>query len=760
MSDFFSREELLGGLPARQASMVLFAIKSRTAYLMAQSRQAAARFTPSKTAELRERDFLEALAQGRDLPLRPVIQDLERYAPEWAALVPDNPGVKAAIAHMLAKEYIFTYQHTPRLRQALSLEDAAVKEAYQRYYNQPLQSIYSPKIPLKERWRWLWAGLARWLEELPPFWTAFALTLTETVGASILALPIALAGVGPPAGVVLLLVFGLINILTIAGVVEAITRNGNMRYGQAFFGRLVGDYLGSLGTLILTVALLLLIFLVLIAFYAGVATTLAQASGVPAVVWAALLFLITFYFLRRESLDVTIASALVIGAVNIGLIIILSLLALPHLRLENLLYTPMTFAGGPSFGPNILELIFGVVLAAYFGHTSAGLMAKAVLRRDPGGGALLWGNVAAMAVAMGLYILWVVAVNGAIAPVVLAATSGTALIPLAAVVGPSVYVFGSIFVVLGMGMGTIQYSLALFHQVREWLPTRPRLMATSPTVTGLGQRAWDMALSKEGRFWIGVMPVALVFLPIVWLLLTQQESFTGPLAFVGVITVPVLGGIFPMLMLAASRRKGDYVPGSVWHFLGQPLVIASIYIIFLASLFLHGLIIWQNPLQRVSALVVGALMIGVIFIFSRRGAFARRAVVELRVDQISGGQAVFNIVVEGKWLPAEVCLSYQSDEQHLQAATGEVPNFYALRSIKFDLPAMPARELKVWLHQLTPEGDSEALPANVEIQWADQEQEFDLSSADGQVVLPINGEACQVGVTFGSKSVSDLLTSL
>jgi hypothetical protein len=135
-------------------------------------------------------------------------------------------------------------------------------------------------------------------------------------------------------------------------------------------------------------------------------------------------------------------------------------------------------------------------------------------------------------------------------------------------------------------------------------------------------------------------------------------------------------------------------------------------------------------------------------------------VVELRVEQNSGGLAVFNVVVEGKWLPAEVCLSYQSNEQHLQAATGEVPNFSALRSIEFDLPATPARELKVWLHQVTPEGDSEGLPAQVEIQCGDQKQEFDLSSADGQVVLPINGEACRIGVTFAGKSVSDLLASL
>jgi signal transduction histidine kinase len=118
---------------------------------------------------------------------------------------------------MLAQEYTFTSQHTPRLGQALSLEDAAVKEkeVYQRSYTQPLQTIYSPKIPLREHLRWLWAGLVRWLEGLSPFWIAFALTLAETVGATILVLPIALAGFGPLAGVVLLLVLGLINILII-----------------------------------------------------------------------------------------------------------------------------------------------------------------------------------------------------------------------------------------------------------------------------------------------------------------------------------------------------------------------------------------------------------------------------------------------------------------------------------------------------------------------------------------------------------------
>jgi hypothetical protein len=306
MSDFFSREELLNGLPAHRAGAILFAIESRAAYLAAQSRQAAACYVLPRTAEAREQAFLQALAQGRDLPFQPRIQDLERYAPQWAALAPDNPGVQATIAHLLAQKYTFTSQRVPALRQALGLDDEAVQAAFRRNYDQPLQTIFASSLSPKEQLRWRWASLAQRLETLPPFWTAYALTVTETVGASILALPIALAGVGPIAGVIQLLVLGLVNILTITSNAEAITRNGKIRYGSSFLGRLVDDYLGKTGMFVLSVTLLVMITFSLTAFYIGVASTLTDATGGPAMLWAAVLFLIGFYFLRRESLDATI----------------------------------------------------------------------------------------------------------------------------------------------------------------------------------------------------------------------------------------------------------------------------------------------------------------------------------------------------------------------------------------------------------------------------------------------------------------------
>ncbi len=747
MSDFFSREELLEGLPARRAGTILFAIESRTAHLMAQSRQAAARYVPPKTAEAHEQAFLQALAQGRDLPLQPTIQDLERYAPQWAALTPDNPGVQAAIAHLLAQEYTFTSQRVPALRQALGLDDEAVQAAYRREYDQPLQTIFASSLSLKEQLRWRWAGLAQRLENLPPFWTAYALTVTETIGAGILALPIALAGVGPIAGVMLLLVLGLVNILTITGNAEAITRNGNMRYGSSFLGRLVDDYLGKTGMVVLSVALLVKITFSLNAFYFGVATTLADTAGGSPMLWAALLFIAGFYFLRRESLDATIASALVIGAVNIALILIISFLTLPHVRLENLQYVNVPLITGEPLDTSIFALIFGVMLAAYFGHTSAANAAKVVLRRDPTGKALLWGNTAALATAMGLYILWVVAVNGSIAPDVLAATSGTVLTPLADVVGPVVIVLGTLFVVLGMGMITIHFSLALFNQIREWLPAQLPLDESSSSL-GMIQKIRSRLLSRSGRFWIGILPVALIFVWVEWLIFTGQGSFIGPLAFQGVITLPVLAGIFPMLMLAASRRKGDYVPGWVWRFLGHPVVVVGIYVIFMASIVLHGLFIWSDPLPRLAALLVAGILLGVTAVMIRQGVFTPRTVVELRANQDRHKPAAFTITGIGKPLPADVYLNYQAGEQHLLAAAGDIPNFETLQSIAFQLPPTPAKELKVWVHQLTPEDFSEILPARVSIRQGQEKQDFEVTSPGGQVVLPLDGHTCQLKITL------------
>ena len=79
--ELLSPESVLEGLfggHEKRASTLLAAIESRTAYLAAQSRQAMELFLTEEAAEEREVAFLEALALGREPPVRPTIQDLQR----------------------------------------------------------------------------------------------------------------------------------------------------------------------------------------------------------------------------------------------------------------------------------------------------------------------------------------------------------------------------------------------------------------------------------------------------------------------------------------------------------------------------------------------------------------------------------------------------------------------------------------------------------------------------------------------------------
>jgi amino acid permease len=490
----FSRERILGGSPPnRRAHTILFQIESRTAHLVVQSRQVMERFLTEKTAQERDMAFIEAFALGRNLPLKPTIQDLERYAPQWADLVPDRIEMRAAIAHQLAAKYDFTAVTVPGLRQALSLDSQPVQKAYHRFYDAPLDSIYAAETTALDRLRWAWNRLAAWLEGLPPFWSVFALTLTETVGASVLALPIALASIGPLPGIVLLLVFGLANVLTVAYMAETASRSSDIRYGHGFMGQMVAEYLGRIGSVLLSLGVLVLCLFAILAFYIGFATTLTAATGIPAWVWVIFLFGLGLYFVTRGSLNATVTLALVVGAINLLMLLVLTLLTIPYITLENLTFVHLPFVGGQDFDVSLLELVFGIILAAFFGHLSVPNSARMVLRQDPSGGALVRGAMAAQAVAIVINSLWVLAVNGAISPERLANESGTSLIPLAATAGPSVYIFGTVFVVLGLGIVSIHLSLALYNLTREWLPQREGQIIILP------RRQGRLRLSLPGK---------------------------------------------------------------------------------------------------------------------------------------------------------------------------------------------------------------------------------------------------------------------
>jgi hypothetical protein len=64
----------------------------------------------------------------------------------------------------------------------------------------------------------------------------------------------------------------------------------------------------------------------------------------------------------------------------------------------------------------------------------------------------------------------------------------------------------------------------------------------------------------------------------------------------------------------------------------------------------------------------------------RRGVFASRVVIEVRADERQRQQAHFNVIAQGQPLTANVRLTYAHNQQHLQAASGDIPDFKNLQA--------------------------------------------------------------------------------
>jgi len=254
------------------------------------------------------------------------------------------------------------------------------------------------------------------------------------------------------------------------------------------------------------------------------------------------------------------------------------------------------------------------------------------------------------------------------------------------------------------------------------------------------KRVKELVQGESARSWLAITPLLLIFLVVEWLLVNKLVSFSQVLSFVGVVAITVMAGAFPVLLLLASRRKGENVPRLILHFLGNPLVAGVIYLVAVSILFLHGLFIWQNAFQRLVAILVGVVVLVMTYLMVRKGAFARRVVIEVRQDPAATGQAegIFMVTDSGqRATQARVELGYADGERIFQAASGVIPQFSGLYSAKFHLTGTRAQELRVWLHRVTSDGQSEHLPALVKVSSGKAIREFHVDGVGKQFVFPL-----------------------
>lgn len=937
---FLDREQLLGGSPGKRATTLLFLIETRTMRLADQSRRRLVPALTEASAEERALEFVEAFALAREEVVRPSVYELERQASKWASLVPDIARLRAALARTLGGRYRLTPRVAPAVCGALGVDRPDVQAAFQDLYGEPLGTIFAARLSIAERARWAWTALARRLEGLPGFWIAYLLTVSEMVGTTVLAMPIAFATLGPLPAIAVLVAIGLVNVLTVALMAEAVVRTGPLRYANSYLGRLYESNLGRLGAAPASAMLALVSFLWISICYLAIGTTLGSATPVPAAIWIALLFAIMLVYLRRGSLGATIATAIAVGVVSVALILAITLIGLAHVQGTNLLDEEVPYVNG-QFDASVVALVFGVALMGYFGHVSTVTCASMVLERDPDGRSLIRGCVAAQLTAIVVYSLFVVAVVGAVGASELTGASDTPIPALAAVAGPAVTVFGSVLVIISGGMGSVMEGLVLSWLVRERLPAgRPRIVVlpkrrarlvfrarrdhlgvgvvyagrgpggarfsveveqagalehrdltvakraelvtagrhrlavevlaaddrrarvavtstlrmsyegeldspgldlgellessdaeaaltawlvrsgestpaeiaagtgasegeTAELLAGLTsrglvserqtpvgprfsvlmasrrgrssdvwaaltdgagdggadrsppetRRSFEMLLgSKSARLVLSALPATAAFVIAEWLVIAEVGSFAGLVGFLGVITASLVCGLYPVLLVVASRRTGEYRPDRVRAFAAHPVVLVLVYVFFLGVLAVHGTAIWTDPVQRTSALAALALMVALPAVLWYRGVFAHRVTVELRDDQRSGS-ASFAFLSGERPVRGTVRLEYGAREQRPEGPDGEIGEFSSLRRVVFALPRdqePPPDAVKVWAHQVTPEGESESLSATAIARGGGSTETADLAVSRGEAVFPLTGDAIEVEIALRS----------
>jgi len=244
--------------------------------------------------------------------------------------------------------------------------------------------------------------------------------------------------------------------------------------------------------------------------------------------------------------------------------------------------------------------------------------------------------------------------------------------------------------------------------------------------------------SKGVQMAVSLSPVLAVFLLAEWSVINDSSSFSEVVGVLGALTMPLLAGIFPVLLLVAARRKGERLPEKVYHFLENPLLLGFIYLLTLASLFLHGLLIWQAFVPRLLAVIAGVFSLAITVSIIRKGAFARRRVIELRSDPAQPGLFEFNSLVCGR--PAPLQVSWQANgNQPVLTASAKLPVQAGLQTITFQVPAEPVDELAIWVHRVTAEADSENLSGTVEMDAGVQAHKIDLPLSGGPLILPHDG---------------------
>jgi len=104
------------------------------------------------------------------------------------------------------------------------------------------------------------------------------------------------------------------------------------------------------------------------------------------------------------------------------------------------------------------------------------------------------------------------------------------------------------------------------------------------------------------------------------------------------------------------------------------------------------------------------------------------------------------IVSNGQPCAVDVVLGYPQPLAQQQTAHQTITNFPTLQKVQIQLPATPATQLKVWTHQLTPDGRSAGMAAQASVQMNGDQSAAPFELPNGQLLLPLSSPLQRVEI--------------
>ena len=339
-------------------------------------------------------------------------------------------------------------------------------------------------------------------------WESVALIVSGTVGAGVFGIPFAIAQVGVLPGVIVITVLGflMMGLNLLLGEVVVRTRQSFQLSGLAH------KYLGTFGGFLMTVIFYTILTGTLVVYMIGVGEALSSLLGNTPFFWSIIFFVVSSFciFLGLRTIK-TVEFFLLI--IIFFIVFCISFFSIPHTSLLNFQF--VNWSG--------ILVPYGVVLFAFHGVTAIPEAYELLHNRKRDFKKAI---IISAVITMVIYIMFAITVIG----VTGVGTTEIATTGLGNVIGPTMYLFGTLFAILAM--------------------------ATSYLLIGVSFKdslCWDFRVEKHiSVFLVLIFPLSIFLL--------GMQQFIQAISVIGGICVS-LEMLLILLIYLKAREKGDKNPG-------------------------------------------------------------------------------------------------------------------------------------------------------------------------------------------------------